>query len=80
MGRPGGRRILAGVAGPPVSGQRVPATADHGPLTEVAVNAMQLGVREREQGGVACAGSAPALPRSQPTSVLERWCGHYAEG
>ena len=36
-----------------LSGQRAPAIADHGPLTEVAVNTMRLGVREREQGGVA---------------------------
>ena len=46
---------------PLVSGQRVPAIADHGPLTEAAVNAMQLGVREREHGGVARGLDMPPL-------------------
>ena len=50
LGRPAGRRSC-GEAGPPVSGQRAPAIADHVPLTEAAVNAMRLGVHEREHGG-----------------------------
>ena len=34
MGRPGGRRGSCGTVGPPASGQRAMAIADHGPLTE----------------------------------------------
>ena len=59
------------MAGPPASGQREPAIADHGPLTEAAVYSMQLGFRERERGGVAnVLGPPPLFPVHSPTACM----------
>ena len=62
--------------GPLLSGQWASAIADHGPLTEAAVNELRLGVHEQEQGRVASVlGLPPLFPFSSPQECL-RAGGH----
>ena len=71
MGQPGSRRGSCGLVGPPASGQRATAIADHGPLTEAEWTRCGWGLLS---GSVVGLRACWVRPRSSPFPALKRAC------
>ena len=65
-----GRRGSCGAVGPPASGQRAPAIADHGPLTEAGLTQCGWGLAS---GNVAGLRVCWVRPHSSPFLDLRCW-------